>query len=695
MKKKVFAYLHTHWDREWYRTKEEFNIRLVEVVDGILDELKKNNAPCFYFDGQTAALIDYLKFRPEKEEEIKTLIKEKKLFMGPFFVSSDSFLINSNFMEKNLELGINFSKKMGQNEFIGYFPDSFGHSREITKLCKKFGIDKIILWRGASSISSDFLMDDIKITRLPQGYFFDALHSNLNYSKKAEIVEKTLDKISEFSKNNLLFPIGGDHLGIVKNANKQIKEINKYLKNYEIILCSPFEYFKNTEYKENYDGEFLDNSENYILGGVYSVRINEKIKNFDLMTKFEKIEKLDNLSNNKYKVFLDNAKEKLIKNHAHDSIYGCSTDSVNNKVKKRFEDVSEILNYVERRILFDLEKPKKGKIGVYNLGKNSNIIKFKSNKKIKNAQIISRTKGFPENIMFDINRVPITEDWTTIFEQIVEIEPIKENTYSIIEAKNPIKSTKIEENLLENNFIKIEIKNSQIIFEDKKTGEIYQNFFEIINTKDLGDSYNYVPSAFKKLPLLKTKIVENGEIRSKLRLFYKNIFLDLILTNNSKNLEFEVKIKNKEKNHKLQIQFNLKDSVSKSVAGDLYTSIKREHNPDYRLIDNMPPKNREEVKLNTYPMQKYVWAQSFGIFTKGISEYETFKNTISIPLLRSIGLISTPKNPARFCPAGPPIPIQNAQEIREINLKFMVSVCEIDEAEEIFEKYLENYIVKA
>ena len=247
MKKKVFAYLHTHWDREWYRTKEEFNIRLVEVVDGVLDELKKNNAPCFYFDGQTAALIDYLKFRPEKEEEIKTLIKEKKLFIGPFFVSSDSFLINSNFMEKNLELGINFSKKMGQNEFIGYFPDSFGHSREITKLCKKFGIDKIILWRGASSISSDFLMDDIKITRLPQGYFFDALHSNLNYSKKAEIVEKTLDKISEFSKNNLLFPIGGDHLGIVKNANKQIKEINKYLKNYEIILCSPFKYFENTD----------------------------------------------------------------------------------------------------------------------------------------------------------------------------------------------------------------------------------------------------------------------------------------------------------------------------------------------------------------------------------------------------------------------------------------------------------------
>ena len=695
MKKKVFAYLHTHWDREWYRSKDEFNIRLVEVVDGVLDELKKKNAPCFYFDGQTAALVDYLKFRPEKKEEIKTLIKEKKLFIGPFFVSSDSFLINSYFMEKNLELGIKFSKEMGQEEFIGYFPDSFGHSREITKLSKKFGIDKIILWRGAGGIPADFLMDDVKITRLPQGYFFDALHSNLRYAKKAEIVEATLDKIAKFSKNNLLFPIGGDHLGIIKNAKKQIKEINKHLKNYEIVLTNPFEYFKNTEYKEKYEGEFLDNSENYILGGVYSARINEKIKNFELMTRFEKIEKLDKLTGEKYKIFLDNAAETLIKNHAHDSIYGCSIDSVNNSVKARFQAVSDVLNYVERKILFNQETPQKNKIGVYNLGKNSNIIKFKSTKKVKNAQIIARTKGFPENIMFNVNRVPITEDWTTIYEQVAEIKPTKENIYSILEAKSPEKSTKITENLLENNNIKIEIKNQEIIFEDKLSNKIYSNFFEIINTKDLGDSYNYAPKDPQKLKLLKTKIVENGDIRCKLRLFYKNINLDLILYNNSKNLEFEVKINNKEKNHKLQIQFNLKNNITESVAGDLYSNIKRVHNPEYRLMDNMPPKEREEVKLNTYPMQKFVWAEGLGIFTQGISEYETFKNSISIPLLRSIGLISTPKNPARFCPAGPPLSIPGAQVLGEINLKFMVQPCKINETEEIFENYLENYVVKA
>ena len=62
MKKRVYAYLHTHWDREWYRDKEDFNIRLLEVFDIVIDELINNRAPYFYFDGQIAALLDYLKY---------------------------------------------------------------------------------------------------------------------------------------------------------------------------------------------------------------------------------------------------------------------------------------------------------------------------------------------------------------------------------------------------------------------------------------------------------------------------------------------------------------------------------------------------------------------------------------------------------------------------------------------------------
>ena len=68
--KKVIAYVHSHWDREWYREFEEFRLRLIEVFDEVLIALKSGELPCFYFDGQTAALEDYLEIYPDKDVKI-------------------------------------------------------------------------------------------------------------------------------------------------------------------------------------------------------------------------------------------------------------------------------------------------------------------------------------------------------------------------------------------------------------------------------------------------------------------------------------------------------------------------------------------------------------------------------------------------------------------------------------------------
>lgn len=76
-KKPVIAYLFSHWDAEWYKTVSSFNVRLNEIFDNVLLELKKENAPSFYFDGQIYALLNYLKFNPNKKNLIKKLIKEK------------------------------------------------------------------------------------------------------------------------------------------------------------------------------------------------------------------------------------------------------------------------------------------------------------------------------------------------------------------------------------------------------------------------------------------------------------------------------------------------------------------------------------------------------------------------------------------------------------------------------------------
>ena len=98
--KKVIAYLHTHWDREWYREFEVYRLRLLRVFDNVLELLENNKIPSFYFDGQVSALLDYLEIRPEKETLVRKFISEKKLFIGPCFTLVDEFLTDKTAFEK-------------------------------------------------------------------------------------------------------------------------------------------------------------------------------------------------------------------------------------------------------------------------------------------------------------------------------------------------------------------------------------------------------------------------------------------------------------------------------------------------------------------------------------------------------------------------------------------------------------------
>ena len=57
MKTTVHIISHSHWDREWYQSFEKHRMKLIELVDNILE--KAENDPefgGFFLDGQTIAL---------------------------------------------------------------------------------------------------------------------------------------------------------------------------------------------------------------------------------------------------------------------------------------------------------------------------------------------------------------------------------------------------------------------------------------------------------------------------------------------------------------------------------------------------------------------------------------------------------------------------------------------------------------
>src|SRR5512135_2928922 len=95
----VYVIPHTHWDREWYATFQQFRMRLVHVVDALLDLMERDSSYThFNLDAQTIVLQDYLEIRPEKRELLKKLVHEGRLGVGPWYVLPDEFLVSGEAM---------------------------------------------------------------------------------------------------------------------------------------------------------------------------------------------------------------------------------------------------------------------------------------------------------------------------------------------------------------------------------------------------------------------------------------------------------------------------------------------------------------------------------------------------------------------------------------------------------------------
>ena len=64
----VHYVLSTHWDREWYRTFQDFRYRLVQLLDRVFEgwESGELKGP-FQTDGQAIILEDYLEIHPRKD----------------------------------------------------------------------------------------------------------------------------------------------------------------------------------------------------------------------------------------------------------------------------------------------------------------------------------------------------------------------------------------------------------------------------------------------------------------------------------------------------------------------------------------------------------------------------------------------------------------------------------------------------
>ena len=168
---------HTHWDREWYLTHEQFRFRLVALIDRLLDLLDADPSyKYFHLDGQTIVLEDYLEIRPEQETRLRTAIADGRILIGPWYVMPDEFLVSGESLVRNLLRGHRISREFGTPMPVGYLPDLFGHVGQMPQIWRQFGFDNTILWRGFGGASAEYWWDAPDGSRLlmmhlpPEGY---------------------------------------------------------------------------------------------------------------------------------------------------------------------------------------------------------------------------------------------------------------------------------------------------------------------------------------------------------------------------------------------------------------------------------------------------------------------------------------------------------------------------------------------
>ncbi|HFM5524435.1 alpha-mannosidase [Enterococcus faecium] len=591
MKKKVYIISHSHWDREWYMAYEQHHMRLIELIDDLLELFEVDPSfNSFHLDGQTIILDDYLQVRPEKRQAIQQAINEGKLRIGPFYILQDDFLISSESNVRNMLIGMEESRKWGTPVMLGYFPDTFGNMGQTPQLMKQAGISAAAFGRGVKPIGFDnqVLEAENYSSQYSEmwwkgpdqtaifGLLFANWYSNGNeipVEKEAALAfwkQKLADAEQYASTNHLLMMNGVDHQPVQKDISKAIHLANELFPDYEFIHSNFTDYLEAVqkdvpEDLGSVEGELTSQETDgwYTLANTASARVYLKQWNTKVQRQLENI--TEPLATMAYEVSgnyphdqLDYAWKTLMQNHPHDSICGCSVDSVHREMIPRFEKADEVGKYLaqdsleqltaaidttgfpkdsfpfvivntagmdktgEAEITIELERkrfaegiPEQLYQELENLPKRKYHVETKSGATIP-AILSEETVQFGYDLPKDRFRVPYMARMIKVTLPLENMPAFSWETFALVEgeAKAEEKETMIHQSgrIIENGPLHLTIeKNGTITMEDRKNKRKLNNLHIFEDIGDIGNEYIF-KQPFCDQPILSSS-KENSEVK--------------------------------------------------------------------------------------------------------------------------------------------------------------------------------------
>jgi len=357
------AYLipHTHWDREWYRTFQQFRLDLVRVVDGVLDTLESDPSfTHFMLDGQTIVLDDYLAMRPDRAAQLRRHIADGRLGVGPWYCHPDLFLVSGEAIARNLMLGLRMARDYGRAMTTGYIPDQFGHIGQTPQILDGFDIGSAVLWRGvnarATRNESTWEAPDGSAVLLEflAGSYCNAQRLPLEPEALATRLRQLCNVLAATATGpGVLLMNGCDHLPVQAGLPAALAAANRLLEGeWRVEIASLDEAVERLRANGQPDGatrgELRSSATAHLLPGVLSARIPQvKQRNARaqllLEREAEPYAAWASLLDAAYPHGeLWEAWRLLLQNQPHDSVCGCSIDQVHREMGARYDGAEQI-----------------------------------------------------------------------------------------------------------------------------------------------------------------------------------------------------------------------------------------------------------------------------------------------------------------------------------------------------------------
>lgn len=573
---------HTHWDREWYLPYEQHHMRLIMLIDQILHAIETDpEFTSFHLDGQTICIDDYLQVKPQNREKLLKAIADGKIKIGPWYILQDAFLTSAEANVRNGYYGDLDCRRYGKKNSVGYYPDTFGIYAQAPQIMQELEIDNLIFGRGVSTtgfnneVANDFesKYSEMKLTASNGtsvlGILFANWYSNGNEIPTTKLEAKAYwdQKIKECEQytnlNHLLLMNGCDHTPYQSDVTTAIAIANELYEDIQFKQSSFEEYLAAVKSEIEMDdlttitGELTSQMTNglYTLVNTASSRINQKIKNATIQDSYEYLaEPLGALYAEQYMHSeLEYGWKKLMQNHPHDSICGCSVDSVHDSMDARFEDsqnvATHIIDHAIKQAVAKLDAKSELAFTVFNPTDLANT-KHEVTIEYKRQEFGSDFQAARDNMkrvtipnlgLFDTEgneiRATITDEGIGFdyylpdekfrrpyFSRNIKVQfnyqfkHIGHQTFYIKPVSTSPAKQIDDKYTLENENIKVNIgKNGSFEIVNKHTNRVQTNLLEIIDHGDIGNEYmfgriendkNITIKALDKIEILDTQSME-------------------------------------------------------------------------------------------------------------------------------------------------------------------------------------------